>query len=276
MREKLELWLLTLITILHITVEAHKGIVFWWAKRRGRGAWVEQRVREMARNWARGAFRRVRCEVEVQGAEHLVTDGPLIVMSNHQDQYDIPLLMGYLGRMVGFVAKKELFRIPGLAFWMRAIHSIPLDRADIRGSAKVYDTLGRTVKENGWALVLFPEGTRSRDPDGAVAPFKRGSLRVAEQHRIPIQPVSLDGTRFLTDTDALRRTRHGGRLVRLRIHPAVYPEPMSAPESKRFMENIQETVVRGREAIRVSWPAPGDSASPAAEAARATREAAGQ
>jgi 1-acyl-sn-glycerol-3-phosphate acyltransferase len=227
----------------------------WWLRRRGRAAEADALVERMAQHWSRRVFRMFRCEVRVEGLEHLPRTGPVIVAANHQSMFDIPVCMGYLGRMLGFVAKKELFRIPGLSYWMRQLHCAKIDRQDIAGGGKLLETLSRQIHDRGFCMIIFPEGTRSRRPDAEIGPFKRGSLRLAQAQGIPVVPLSIDGTRFLVSPAHLRATRAGGRVVRLKLAPARVPKAgASAPENKRFMDELRETIVSNRAAIRVHWP----------------------
>lgn len=228
----------------------------WWMRRTGRAAEADAIVYRMTSAWAQGVMRHFGCRVVVEGAEHMPATSPVVVMCNHQSFYDIPLLMGYLGRPTGFVFKRELFRYPGMRYWMSQMHSESVDRQDTRDALHRMDALGRRVRETGHAMVIFPEGTRTRHPDARMGPFRRGSLRPAEHHGLPVVPVVLDGTRWITKPLAMARTRRGGRCVRLRIAPPRDTRPMSAPEARRFMEAVQEEMMTMHEAIRTEWPCP--------------------
>ena len=225
----------------------------WWLRRTGREAQVEAIIERISREWAQHVFRSIGCRVEVEGAELVPREGPVVVMPNHQSLFDIPLVVGWLGRPVGFVFKRELLRIPGMRYWMFQINSHPVDRSEHREAAEQYDRWGEELQRSGRCLVLFPEGTRSRDPDGRIGPFRRGVIRLAGPRRIPVLPIVIDGTRFLVRPEELARTPPGERVVRMRILPPRVTEPMNAPEAKRFMEALREAIVSTRESIRVHW-----------------------
>lgn len=224
-----------------------------WLRARGRHEEEEALIDHVVSTWSRTAFLRLGCEVRVEGSEHIPTDRGFVVMSNHQSKFDILVLAGFLGKPMGFVAKRELFRIPLLSYWMRQIHCLPLDRKDISGGGAQLQRIGAELKERGRGFVIFPEGTRTRHADGALLPFKQGSVRLASQNALPVLPVVLDGTRFLDRNECIRRTPPEARLVRVRIAPLRPPPGGSAPERKRFMEALRETLVSNREAIRVTW-----------------------
>lgn len=267
---RVQVTLIIVYTYLEIVLNVPLGLWYRWRRRHGDRAAAEAAIYRRSRRWAQALFRRMHVQVEVEGLAHVPQEGPLVVMTNHQSMWDIPLLMGYLGRMVGFVAKRELFRLPAFAFWMRLIHSVPLDRADPRAGARMMDALAADMKQHGYAVVVFPEGTRSRHPDGELGPFRRGSLRLATTNDLPILPVSIEGTRFLTDMPALARTRRGGRVVRLKVSPPVRVSHQSSLQAKAFAEELRATIEGNRDAIRLSWPATAGT-SPAPDApARAT------
>jgi 1-acyl-sn-glycerol-3-phosphate acyltransferase len=227
---------------------------FWWWRRQGKHAQVEAKIEELASRWARQILRSLRCQVVVEGLEHVPRTGPLIVVSNHQSMLDIPALLGYVGRGAGFLAKAELYRIPVLNFWMRQIHCARIDRADIAGSGKLLERLSGELKAAGGCLILFPEGTRTRHPDGEIGPFRRGSLRLAQAQELPILPVALDGTRYLVNPEAMFASRAGRREVRIRIlPPRVTRREASALENKRFMDELRATIVSNWNEIRVNW-----------------------
>jgi 1-acyl-sn-glycerol-3-phosphate acyltransferase len=151
---------------------------------------------ERAARWGRGAVAVAGGRVVVEGLERVPDAGPVLYVANHQGALDIPILMGYLPGTPAFVAKRELFGIPVLGYWMRRLGCVALDRANPRAAREQLQGAAEGVKA-GRRLVLFPEGTRSRDPDGAMGPFKRGSLKLALQAEAVVVPVTVEGSRFL-------------------------------------------------------------------------------
>ena len=246
---------LDLFCLLEIVVYSVYGFYFWWQMRRGHEQQVDETAQRLGSDWAARIVRRYGCVVRVEGKENVPTHGAVIVMANHQSNYDIPILMGHMGRLLGFVAKKELFRIPGFSYWMKRMHCISLDRSDRAGAVKLFGELSRHIKESQSGIILFPEGTRTRDPDGAIQPFKEASLRLATIENVPILPVSIDGSRHFKRSDLLYRTRAGGRLVRMKIAPLVDSRAESSLERRALMASIRQTIESNCNAIRVEWPA---------------------
>jgi 1-acyl-sn-glycerol-3-phosphate acyltransferase len=253
----LKLYLGFLAIGLEMAVHLPYAPVFWGLRLLGRHATVERQVDRLAGAWARRCLGYLQTRVEVSGLEHLPRSGAIILMANHQSLLDIPVCLGYLGRTMGFVAKRELFRIPALSYWMRQIHCANMDRADIRSSGKLLEDISRKVREGGYGFLIFPEGTRTRHPDGEIGPFRRGALRLAEAEGIPVVPISIDGTRFLVKLKTLRGIPPRRRIVHVRVGPPVpVPQRLSAPESKRLMEQLRETIVSNWRSIRIDWDRP--------------------
>src|SRR4029077_6324224 len=127
--------------------------------------------------------------VHVHGLEHLQGPGPYIFAPNHQSNFDIAALLGYLPGENRFVAKKELFAEPVLGTVLRTMGMVPVDR---NNPLEAIQLLNRIAVEERCSLIIFPEGTRSRD--GALLPFKKGPFAAAIFMKIPIVPVVCRGT----------------------------------------------------------------------------------
>ena len=216
--------------------------------------WAEAIIEGYVGNWGRRAMRVLSCEVEVLGLENLPASGPYIVMTNHQSLFDVPIFLSYFGGLLGFVAKRELFSIPGWGYWMKQIDCVSIDREDPRSTGKVFKELGRRLIESKSGFVMFPEGTRTRDPGGTIGEFKAGALRLATMHDIPILPVSMDGTRHILNCDALRRTWRGGRVIRVKIAPLIHTKARSPLERQQLLARVRDTIVRNFDSIKLEWP----------------------
>ncbi|MBI4470490.1 MAG: 1-acyl-sn-glycerol-3-phosphate acyltransferase, partial [Acidobacteria bacterium] len=132
--------------------------------------------------------------VEVRGLEKLDPSQPYVFAANHASNLDPPLLFVFLQRDVGFLAKKEIFRLPvfypGL-YWME---STPIDRAHRELAIAGLHAAARLIRR-GRSYIAFPEGTRSRD--GRLLPFKKGTFHLAREAGVPIVPVTICGTHEL-------------------------------------------------------------------------------
>ena len=128
----------------------------------------------------------------VTGREN-VPPGACIVVANHVNLLDSPLLGISLGRRVYFMAKKELFENRMVGFFTRRFGGFPVEKGvlDRRGGKTALDHLAR-----GRVLVIFPEGKRS--PDGKMGPAYNGAALLACHTGAPVVPVGITGTARLS------------------------------------------------------------------------------
>jgi 1-acyl-sn-glycerol-3-phosphate acyltransferase len=149
-----------------------------------------------------GAFFRLFTRLRVEGKENVPPEGGLLVVANHLNFNDPPLLGAKLGRPVVFMAKEELFRSRPLAWFLRSLGAFPvhrgrLDRKAIRQSEKVL--------AEGKALLMFPEATRS--PKAQLQPAFPGSALIASRHSVLVLPVGIYGTERLKGSWLFRRPK---------------------------------------------------------------------
>lgn len=132
--------------------------------------------------------------VTVKGKENIPEDRAVLYVGNHRSYFDI--LVGYttVPGLMGFVAKKEMLKIPLLRSWMKNVNCLFLDRQNIKEGLKTILEGIEKVK-NGVSIWIFPEGTRNRNEDvRELLPFKEGSLKIAEKSGCPVVPVAMVGT----------------------------------------------------------------------------------
>lgn len=191
-----------------------------------------------ARVWSRLILAVSLIRVKLNGLEKFPQKGSLIIASNHQSMFDIFILIGYLPRYFRFVAKKELFKIPFLGWYMRKICCLSIDR---QASIKAHRTLEEIKEkffspENQEAILIFPEGTRS--PDGQLKDFKRGSFAVALSTGTPILPVAISGSYKIVPKG---RTLINPQEVSLSVGDLYFPEQIAVP-SKSDCEMLNQKI----------------------------------
>lgn len=133
-------------------------------------------------------------KITVKGKEKLPKDQAVLYVGNHRSYFDI--LVGYttVPGLVGFVAKKEMERIPLLSTWMKYVNCLFLDRKNLKEGLKTI-LQGIEQVKNGISVWIFPEGTRNKQEDILeLLPFKEGSLKIAEKSGCPVVPVAMTGT----------------------------------------------------------------------------------
>ena len=123
-----------------------------------------------------------------------IPDEPVLFIGNHRSFFDILLTYSRCPRLTGYVAKKEMEKIPLLRSWMKNVNCLFLDRKDIKAGLKTILEGIEKVK-NGISVWIFPEGTRNRNKDlKELLVFKEGSLKIAEKSGCPVVPVAMVGT----------------------------------------------------------------------------------
>jgi 1-acyl-sn-glycerol-3-phosphate acyltransferase len=164
---------------LPVMVVTRSGDLPIWFGRRAWGPWGL---------WLAGA------RVEVMRRPAL-PPGPVIFASNHESVLDIWVLFQVLGRSFRFIAKQELFRMPVFGWYLRLGGHVAVDRGNHARAIEALRHAGAVVR-GGTSLVVFPEGTRSRDL--RVQPFKKGPFVVALEAGVPVVPVALSGSGHVT------------------------------------------------------------------------------
>lgn len=130
-------------------------------------------------------------KVDVIGRENIPDDQPVLYIGNHRSYFDIVIGYRLIKGECGFIAKKEMEKIPFLRRWMKNIHCLFLDRKNIKEGLKTI-LAGIDKVKHGISIWIFPEGTRNRD--AGMMEFKEGSMKIAEKTGCPIIPVAMTGT----------------------------------------------------------------------------------
>jgi 1-acyl-sn-glycerol-3-phosphate acyltransferase len=175
--------------------------------------------------------------VTVEGAENADPQKTYVVVCNHQSQFDIFLVYGWLKLDLKWVLKAELRKIPGVGIGCEKAGHIFVDRNNSEQSRKaISDALDRVG--NGVGVLFFAEGTRSMD--GKLLPFKKGAFRFATSQNLPILPVTIVGTRDIQKPKSV--LIFPGK-VKLVIHPAIEVEGAGESVNLRgVMERTEATI----------------------------------
>jgi len=178
----------------------------------------------------------------VRGLENLPTGLPWVLVANHSSYLDGLVLVAALPRPFGFVAKRELERKVVPRVYLRRLGGEFVERFDARESVGDVKRLARVV-ELGKSLVFFPEGTFRLTP--GLLPFRLGAFMVALQSRVPVVPVTIQGTRTILRGEN-RFPRSGAIVLTIGtpLHgPAETDNPFAAAVSLR--DAARATILRG-------------------------------
>lgn len=191
--------------------------------------------KRMQRYWARGLTSFWGVDLHVLGAEHIVPGASYVVMANHVSYADIVALFIALPVIPGFMAKRELLRVPFLAAALRAGGHVIVDRGRHEKAMKAVQSAAQQVRE-GRTVLVFPEGTRGDSE--TIGEFKSGGFRLARQAGVPIVPVGLRGTGRIGPKHSVLFWPG-----RVEVHIG---EPLSAAEIQALDHSALVRQVRGR------------------------------
>jgi 1-acyl-sn-glycerol-3-phosphate acyltransferase len=178
--------------------------------------------------------------VEVTGLENVPVGRPCIFMSNHVSNLDPPVELPMLPGRSSVLLKRELMNIPILGRAMRMAQFVPVERGSKRESAQASVTAAAEVFRSGLNILVYPEGTRSRD--GRLAAFKKGPFYLAKETGAPIVPIAISGTETMMHKGSVG-IRPG--VARMQVLPVI--------ESAEF-ETREDLLRAVREAIAGALP----------------------
>ena len=200
-------------------------------------------VHIIARIWGRGILFVSRIKVTVNGLANIDPSQSYIFMSNHQSNFDIPVLLAYLPVQFRWLAKAELFKIPIFGRAMRAAGYVKIDRFNQKSAFESLREAARKMK-NGVSVMIFPEGTRSRD--GNIRPFKKGGFIMAVDSKVPIVPVILQGTWTIMAKSSLRINTGE---VSLNIETPIATTGYTRDNKDDLIESVRTVICEGFEKL---------------------------
>ena len=186
--------------------------------------------------WSRFVMKLAGAKVNIIGLENIPKDQTVLFVSNHQSNFDIPLLLSCIDIPKGFIAKKELANWPLISTWMKYINCIFMDRDNLRKSAESI-VEGINLLKSGYSMIIFPEGTRSKGKP--VAEFKGGSFKLATKSKCPIVPITINGTYKLLETN---NNIIKGADIELVIHPLINVNNLTKEELEKLPESVHSII----------------------------------
>lgn len=186
--------------------------------------------------WARVMAWVTPMRVQVEGREHIDPRQSYVLVSNHQSQYDIFALYGWLGVDFKWVMKKELRNVLGIGVACDRLGHIYIDRSNHAAAVATLDDAKKKIVD-GTSVIFFPEGTRSRS--GKLKVFKKGAFRMAIDLGLPILPLTIVGTRDVLPAGTSDLMPGSARLV---IHSPVSVEGCTAEDCNRLSDEVRAII----------------------------------
>ena len=189
-------------------------------------------IHKISYTWSRFVMKLAGAKINIIGLENIPKDQTVLFVSNHQSNFDIPLLLSCIDIPKGFIAKKELANWPLISTWMKYINCIFMDRDNLRKSAESI-VEGINLLKSGYSMIIFPEGTRSKGKP--VDEFKGGSFKLATKSKCPIVPITINGTYKLLEAN---NNLIKGADIELVIHPLINVNNLTKEELEKLPESV--------------------------------------
>ena len=170
--------------------------------------------------------------------EENIPDEAVLYIGNHRSFFDILLTYSRCKRLTGYIAKKEMEKIPSLSTWMRNLYCLFLDRENPREGLKTILKAIDYVKQ-GVSIFIFPEGTRNKGEELSMLPFKDGAFKISTKTGCPIIPVSLNNTSAIFE-DQLPRIMK--RHVIIEYGKPIYPNELDKETKKHIGSYVQDII----------------------------------
>lgn len=194
--------------------------------------------------WGDKLTKSIGIDIKRYGTENLPDKGPVVFMANHQGYADILALCAAIDTVqFGFIAKKDLAKIPLYGKWMDRIRSVMMDRDNPKESLKAI-TKGISYLKKGYSLVIFPEGTRSKG--GPMIDFKQGSMKLATKAKAPIIPISIDGSYKIYE----ERGIISPGVIKVKFHTPIKTADMSKEDEKHLNDKVHNIISNGLEELK--------------------------
>ena len=179
---------------------------------------------------------RIYWRIQLEGIQHIPTDGPLIIAPNHVTFADPVLVWLPIHLRVHFMAWDALFEIPGLSWVIRRLRAFPvqLESADPRSTREAVRLL-----QTGQSVMIFPEGGRS--VDGRLQRFRPGAFRLASSLQVPVLPVTILGGH---DSWPPGRMLPRPRRLSIVYHPVILPpkEPDARVAARMLGRQVRDAI----------------------------------
>ena len=184
--------------------------------------------------------------INVIGEENLPKEGPVVYIANHQSYADALGTLKVISEkhQIGYIGKDYFGKIPYFGKWVSHIRCLYISRGNTRNSLRVISE-GVDLLKDGFSILIFPEGTRSKDE--TLSEFKAGSFKLATKAQVPLIPITLsDGRRLYEDQEYVKK----GKKIDMIIHPPIITAGMSRAEQAALPQQVEDIIRKGLEELQ--------------------------
>lgn len=197
----------------------------------------------IARMWARLSLAATFAHVTIRGAENLTKCPVAVYAANHTSYMDTPVIFASLPFQFRILAKKELWSLPFIGWYLARSGQLPIDTDNPRATLSSLGRAAQTLRA-GMNLFVFPEG--SRTPDGTLQSFLSGAAYLAIRAQVPLVPLALSGVYELLPI----HTRHfyPGPIT-LTAGAPIPTQGMTLRDADRLTETLRSEIARLNEGL---------------------------
>jgi 1-acyl-sn-glycerol-3-phosphate acyltransferase len=146
----------------------------------------------MSRFWARIMMKICGVKLETRGLEKVDQSNNYVFVGNHLSFMDTPVVLATIPQQFLFLVNVRFVKLPFLGWHLQRTGHLAVDAADMRASLKVMTEAAKRIEDRKLSVLLFPEGTRSKD--GTMKEFKEGAAYIAIKSGATVVPFALRGT----------------------------------------------------------------------------------
>jgi 1-acyl-sn-glycerol-3-phosphate acyltransferase len=180
-------------------------------------------------------------KVALQGQDKVLSGVTYVFLSNHQGNFDGPVLIHSIPRNLKALIKLEMMRLPVLSWALKQAQFVPIDRRNPKNAHIGIDCGARLLTE-GKSFFAFPEGTRSRD--GSMGEFKKGVFIMALKAQIPVMPITIIGSASIQPPGSY--AIHPGT-IRIIFHDAIETAGMGMEDRNRLVQLTRAAIASALE-----------------------------
>jgi len=182
-------------------------------------------------------------KIIVEGLDKLPKDSSLVIVSNHQSMFDIPLIIWNLrDHHPKFIAKQELAKgIPSISLALRTMGAALIDRSNAKSALRTIRDFAKQCHQKSHSICIFPEGTRAKD--GILKDFKYAGLKVVlqEMSTAPVALLSISGSWELVKNNLLPLP--SGVELKLSVVEVISQSELSKLQESEKVETFRERIL---------------------------------